>query len=206
MSKSSTGGGGRGSYAGDVIGKLIFHGKKKFWAPGADYHYHQSMAAGDNTLEGLLTRRILSSIAEQKGVFNAEAIRQDYIKFMQTPGSHNDTYCGTCHRMFFANLASNVDPKDCPDNDGHNVDAVDSIVTTVPIALLTADDEQCMNEVAATVAITRKSALSTQYAQIYAKLLRNVVVQGRDLRTSLEETAKTLRVRLPAAGDDPVTA
>ena len=31
-----------------------------------------------------------------------------YVKFMTTPGSHNDTYAGTCHRMFFANWKAGV--------------------------------------------------------------------------------------------------
>lgn len=40
---------------------------------------------------------------------------------MTTPGSHNDVYAGTCHRMFFSNYVSGKDPKKCADNDGHNV-------------------------------------------------------------------------------------
>lgn len=40
---------------------------------------------------------------------------------MTTPGSHNDVYAGTCHRMFFANYVNGKDPKKCADNDGHNV-------------------------------------------------------------------------------------
>jgi hypothetical protein len=50
--QSNTGGAGRGSYKGDIIGDVIFHGKKEYWAPGQDYHYHATLEAGDNTLEG----------------------------------------------------------------------------------------------------------------------------------------------------------
>merc|ERR1712224_198082 len=39
MSKSDTGGAGRGGFSGDIIGSVIFHGRKQYWAPGADYHY-----------------------------------------------------------------------------------------------------------------------------------------------------------------------
>ena len=42
-------------------------------------------------------------------------------RFMTTPGSHNDVYAGTCHRMFFSNYVTGKDPKKCADNDGHNV-------------------------------------------------------------------------------------
>lgn len=41
MSKSNTGGGGRGGYKGDIIGNIIFHDKKKYWKRGTSYHYHQ---------------------------------------------------------------------------------------------------------------------------------------------------------------------
>lgn len=37
-------------------------------------------------------------------ITSPEAYLGEYVTFMQTPGSHNDTYCSTAHRMFFANL------------------------------------------------------------------------------------------------------
>ena len=55
LPQSNTGGAGRGSYKGDIIGDVIFHGKKEYWAPGQDYHYHATLEAGDNTLEGKQT-------------------------------------------------------------------------------------------------------------------------------------------------------
>ena len=58
---------------------------------------------------------------------------------MQTPGSHNDTYAATAHRMFFKNLIEGVEPKLFPDNDGHNVDAIDALTYTVPIILKYSD-------------------------------------------------------------------
>ena len=38
------------------------------------------------------------------GVYKADNFREAYMQFMQTPGSHNDTYAATAHRMFFKNL------------------------------------------------------------------------------------------------------
>jgi len=40
MNLSNTGGGGRGSDQGDIIGSIINHGKKKYWIKGNSYHYH----------------------------------------------------------------------------------------------------------------------------------------------------------------------
>jgi hypothetical protein len=37
--------------------------------------------------------------------------------------------------MFFKNLVEGNDPKNCADNDGHNVDAIDALTTTVPVII-----------------------------------------------------------------------
>ena len=69
-------------------------------------------------------RVLLRTVASSKAV-DADAFRDQYVKFMQTPGSHNDSYASTAHRMFFANLFHKQKPaKDCPDNDAHNVDTI----------------------------------------------------------------------------------
>ena len=60
-------------------------------------------------------------------------MRERYIKLMTTPGSHNDTYAGTCHRMFFANRENGKPLDECPDNDHHNVDTIDGLVNLPPV-------------------------------------------------------------------------
>lgn len=201
MSKSDTGGGGRGGFRGDVIGGVIFHNKKKYWAPGANYHYHQGMEAGDNTLEAILMRRVVNITAAAGGEFAPDDILADYMKFMQTPNTHNDTYCGTAHRMFFANLAGGKDPKDCPDNDGHNVDTCDAFITAVPIALLPTSDEKAEENVKEVVRLTRKSPESERFGAQFARLLRAVVFEGADVESVIYNT-----FRMKPRGPDPVTA
>jgi ADP-ribosylglycohydrolase len=102
MNLSNTGGGGRGSDKGDIVGDVILHGKKKYWQRGGNNHYHLGLQAGENTLEAQLVR-VLSKSISSLGTFSANDFRERYIKFMTTPGNHNDTYASTCHRMFFAN-------------------------------------------------------------------------------------------------------
>lgn len=62
LNLSSTGGGGRGSDKGNIIGDVINHGsrpaklllkpplicvgKQKYWKRGADYHYHATLVKG----------------------------------------------------------------------------------------------------------------------------------------------------------------
>lgn len=55
MALSNTGGHGRGGQQGSIIGDVINHGKKQFWGVKG-MHYHQGMAAGDNTLNALCAR------------------------------------------------------------------------------------------------------------------------------------------------------
>ena len=121
-----------------IIGDIINHGKEHLWDPSKQIHYHATLHKGEPTLEVQIARVLMKSIVATNGVFDADHFRQSYITFMTTPGSHNDTYASTCHRMFFANLYfRQLNPKDCPDNDQHNVDAIDGLVLPTIVALAT---------------------------------------------------------------------
>jgi hypothetical protein len=71
------------------------------------------MAAGENTLNALCARVVLRGIADNGGKYDARRFLADYVKFMTTPGSHNDTYAESFHRDFFAAWARGVAPEDC---------------------------------------------------------------------------------------------
>eukprot|EP00614_Pseudopedinella_elastica_P002794 CAMPEP_0172602786 /NCGR_PEP_ID=MMETSP1068-20121228/22962_1 /TAXON_ID=35684 /ORGANISM="Pseudopedinella elastica, Strain CCMP716" /LENGTH=253 /DNA_ID=CAMNT_0013404269 /DNA_START=108 /DNA_END=866 /DNA_ORIENTATION=- len=154
MSKSNVNGGGRGTFSrapDTIIGGVINHGKLDFWEPGKDYHYHCTLDAGENTLEASLVRVLLRYMAEGgcsadptaaaaaagSGGGDWEAgFRARYVDFMTTPGSHNDCYASTCHRMFFFNLRRRgLEPARCPDNDQHNVDTIDGLALPTVAAL-----------------------------------------------------------------------
>jgi ADP-ribosyl-[dinitrogen reductase] hydrolase len=110
------------THATTVIGDVINHGKQDLWSANKSIHYHATLKAGEPTLEVQLARVLMKSIVATNGKFDDDHFREAYIQFMTTPGSHNDTYASTCHRMFFANLILHkLPPKDCPDNDKHNV-------------------------------------------------------------------------------------
>jgi len=208
MGKSNTAGGGRGSDQGSIIGDVINHGKRKFWASGTTYHYHQGMAAGDNTLEGVLTRNVIRVVGEA-GKFNPDAIISDYVSFMTTPGSHNDTYASTAHRMFFANHVKGMPIDKCPDNDRHNVDTTDAITMAIPICLLAPDDETAATQAAATVALTRDSPVAQELAKTFCRLLRRVIL-GTDLREAVTELSTEINFdvarAVERAREDPLTA
>jgi ADP-ribosylglycohydrolase len=207
MNKSSTGGGGRGSDSGEIIGKVINHGKKDYWTARGSYHYHCTLARGENTLETQLVRLVCRSITENGGRFDPDDLRRRYVEFMTTPGSHNDCYASTCHRMFFANLTSGLPPERCPDNDGHNVDTIDGIAMTVPVALALSTgkpSDEMQRQAASCASVTRNSRQLQSYVGQYADVLSQVV-QGAPLIDVLER-AHGAGVRGSERRPDPVVA
>lgn len=52
------------------------------------------MAAGENTLNAVCARVVMRGIAANGGIYSPERFLEDYVAFMTTPGSHNDTYAG----------------------------------------------------------------------------------------------------------------
>merc|ERR1712046_108941 len=98
-------------------------------------------------------------------------------------------------------------PKDCPDNDNHNVDTADSIVTTIPVALSAATDDTAVENVKKMVSITRDSQQSQQYAALFALTLRRVVMDGAPVLTAVQSAAEAIGMTLPTSlASDPVTA
>jgi len=97
----------------------------------------------------------------------------------------------TAHRMFFANYAlHHHSPNECADNDGHNVDAIDGLVLTIPLIVWYAEQQQQNDTQQRNQAITeiiqliRKSKILPSYAIEYANILVDVL-HGQDLRESI---------------------
>jgi len=190
MNLSSTGGGGRGGDGGDIVGKVINHGKKQYWTRQGQYFYHCTLAKAENTLEASLVRLVCESISENSGTFKPEEMRKKYMDFMQTPGSHNDCYASTCHRMFFANLKRGVPPEKCPDNDGHNVDTIDGLILGLPVGLATLElpFEEAAKSIRSCTAVTRNTTVLASYEGHLLTILRDVLA-GTPIRKALETNA-----------------
>ena len=206
LNKSDPNGGGRlrsfsssrngGAKQVSIIGDVINHGKLPYWDPKKSHHYHATLQSGENTLEAQLVRVLMKIIIASGGRFNEDHFRKAYIDFMTTKDSHNDTYASTCHRMFFANLIiGKLDPKDCPDNDGHNVDAIDGLVLPTVTALaetarqlaisgnVSLDDEgrkTIQMAAARTAAVTRSSSVLEKVSEVWADLVTAAVITPND--------------------------
>ncbi|KAG7368087.1 ADP-ribosylglycohydrolase-domain containing protein [Nitzschia inconspicua] len=212
LNKSDLNGGGRSkgsngkSFDKTIIGDVINHGKQDLWSPQKSIHYHATLQKGENTLEVSIARVLMRSIVQTGGVFDAEHFRNAYVKFMTTPGSHNDTYASTCHRMFFANMIfRQLPPKDCPDNDQHNVDTMDGLVLPTIVALsgirnINSIDPASIEQAAADCAsVTRRSSVLEKVSSQWAKVVVSAVTETNDdaFHQSLNEFSRQTIRRLP---------
>jgi len=207
LNKSDLNGGGRSksmstsSSTATIIGDIINHGKQKLWSPNESNHYHGTLQRGENTLEVSLARVLMKSIVVNDGIFDADHFRDAYIKFMTTPGSHNDTYASTCHRMFFANMIfRQLPPQDCPDNDHHNVDTMDGLILPTIVALagirthiisnnnndnnnnskLTTLNDEVQKFAADCAAVTRRSSVLEGISSLWATVVLEAVRNPND--------------------------
>ena len=219
LNKSDPNGGGRRSFFGGsksktIIGDVINHDKLKYWDPKKSIHYHATLQAGENTLEMQLARVLMKSIVANNGQFNEDHFRKSYVDFMTTKGSHNDTYASTCHRMFFANMVfHNKEPKDCPDNDGHNVDTIDGLVLPTVAALAETarqlhlgnkEGEGSINDIqkaaARTAAVTRSSSILERASEVWAGLIYAAITKDAtesEMEQPLLDVARALGLNSP---------
>ena len=195
MNKSATGGGGRGSFGGSVIGDVINHGKKHLWDPNESNHYHCTLKKGENTLEAQLVRLLVRTIAQNRK-FDANTFRNEYVSFMTTPGTHNDAYASTCHRMFFANATRGVPLEDCPDNDNHNVDTIDGLALPTVVALASLRSmsrSESDQAVAQCVRVTRNSKPLEAAAVAWNGALRAVINDGMPMGEAVQRACSESR-------------
>ncbi len=95
----------------------ILHDQARYWGQRG-VHYHQFLAAGENTLNFQLASQLSAQIARLSR-YDADAWLALYVDFMLSPGSHHDTYVEEYHREFFTNYARGRKPRACGIADVH---------------------------------------------------------------------------------------
>ena len=95
----------------------ILHEQAQYWGQRG-IHYHQSLRAGENTLNLQLAKVLIESLIA-RGSYDAHDYLQRYIHFMLTPGQHRDTYLEEYHRKFFTAYARGTVPRKCAGGDIH---------------------------------------------------------------------------------------
>jgi ADP-ribosylglycohydrolase len=108
----------------------ILHSQAKYWGKKG-IHYHQFLAAGENTLNVQICNLLIESL-RQHAAYKRDDFLKRYIVFMTTPNHHRDTYIEECHRNFFANYARGLAPHKCGVTEKH----IGGLIGIIPIVLL----------------------------------------------------------------------
>jgi ADP-ribosylglycohydrolase len=95
----------------------ILHDQRPFWGRRG-VHYHQFLAAGENTLNSKLALELFGLLRRDRD-YDPERWLERYVAFMTTPGRHRDTYVEEYHRHFFTNLGAGRKPINCGVRDVH---------------------------------------------------------------------------------------
>ncbi|GFO45496.1 poly(ADP-ribose) glycohydrolase arh3 [Plakobranchus ocellatus] len=207
---SAVDGSGRGSTSSSqaVIGNIILHDKLKFWnGSSTSNHYHQGMKAGDSTLNAVMALHVLQTmnrvdhdlVKPEKDVRGA--VLEDYIGFMTTPNSHNDTYAESFHRAFFKDWMSEGKPKQANEvlefaenrskkqmagKPDHQLAVVGSLVAIIPWIVRNAhrSEKDCAQSVVDFVRLTHPVPSLIPFVDTYARLL-HAVINGKDLKSEV---------------------
>lgn len=157
MHIESPGGPGKDACDTDVVGSVILHDKRPFWSVPR-MHYHQSLTKGENTLNVQCARVLMQTVVEH-GRYDEGDYLENYVDFMVTPGTHNDTYAESYHRQFFRNFSQGVSVFECGRMDAHDTPSVGALVSVPIIAFAYHHDVALAKEMALRhVRLTHKSA------------------------------------------------
>lgn len=162
----------------------ILHEQAAYWGqPGV--HYHQFLAAGENTLNFQLARLLYRQVTTA-GHYDADAWLTAYLDFMGTPGRHRDTYVEECHRGFFTRLAEGIPPRLCGIEDVHigGLAAVPALFAALPGIQLS--DLRAI--VATHVGLTHRHPRVLKAADTLVRLLA-AVAAGEPLQQAIETQA-----------------
>jgi ADP-ribosylglycohydrolase len=95
----------------------ILRDQAAFWGKRG-VHYHQFLAAGENTLNSRLAVELYAMVRRDHD-YDPERWLERYVTLMLEPGWHRDTYLEEYHRHFFTNLAAGRKPISCGVRDIH---------------------------------------------------------------------------------------
>merc|ERR1712054_398278 len=150
------------------------------------------------------------SIIAKDGTFDRAHFTERYVEFMTTPGSHNDTYASTAHRMFFANRQQGKPLTECPDNDHHNVDVIDAFDVPVVVALATAQSPDPEAVKSSALATRGLSPQVLRHCELISDILHQLVTSNHPTKETLQQAGLKLGVDIAGAQrsglKDPVTA
>eukprot|EP00908_Phaeocystis_cordata_P011174 Transcript_22016.p2 GENE.Transcript_22016~~Transcript_22016.p2 ORF type:complete len:210 (-),score=45.42 Transcript_22016:374-1003(-) len=153
-----------------------------------------------------MMRLAMRSVTAEGG-FELDRMQREYVDFMTTPGTHDDAYASSYHRMFFARRAQGLPLRECPSNDGHNVDAIDGLIVPAVVLLsdVTSAEPHARGTAQESVRVTRSSPRVESYVGELSLMLR-AVLGGQSASDAAQDAARRLGRPISTAQPDPVVA
>ncbi|MFM8733822.1 MAG: ADP-ribosylglycohydrolase family protein [Pirellulales bacterium] len=161
-------------------------------------HYHQFLAAGENTLNYRLAVELFDLVRRHRD-HDPERWLDRYVALMLEPGWHRDTYVEEYHRHFFTNLAAGRKPVNCGVRDVH-------IGGLVPVPALVAalgpGHPDLRTLVRTHVGLTHKDDEVLAAADALVRMLVAVLPRADAAPRTVAEAADTLREAILGYGRD----
>tara|TARA_A100001015_G_scaffold97768_1_gene108581 strand:+ start:3254 stop:4228 length:975 start_codon:yes stop_codon:yes gene_type:complete len=166
----------------------ILHDQVKYWGRRG-VHYHQFLAAGENTINYQLGKELYLNIL-QNGAYDSNKWLLRYIDCLLEKGWHRDTYLEEYHRAFFDNYANGVAPSNCGIDDLHigGLSHVPCLLAGLIETGVTGLDEQLF-QVEKHVRLTHRNRYVSEAAAAMTRILYSLG-DGIDLLKALECHAK----------------
>ena len=179
----------------------ILRDQAAFWGKRG-VHYHQFLAAGENTLNSRLAVELYDMVRRDRD-YDPERWLERYVTLMLEPGWHRDTYLEEYHRHFFTNLASGRKPISCGVRDIH----IGGLVpVSAIVAALGARHPDLRRIVRLHVGLTHKDDHVLAAADALVKMLADVVPTPEADPPTVAEAAETLRHAILEHGRDWISA
>ena len=166
----------------------ILHDQVKYWGRRG-VHYHQFLAAGENTVNYQLGKELYLNIL-QNGTYDSNKWLTRYIDCLLEKGWHQDTYLEEYHRAFFDNYAKGVAPSNCGIDDLHigGLSHVPCLLAGLIEIGVTGLEEQLF-QVEKHVRLTHRNRYVSEAAAAMTRVLYSIG-DGIDLLKALECHAK----------------
>ena len=166
----------------------ILHDQVKYWGRRG-VHYHQFLAAGENTVNYQLGKELYLNIL-QNGTYDSNKWLTRYIECLLEKGWHQDTYLEEYHRAFFDNYAKGVAPSNCGIDDLHigGLSHVPCLLAGLIEIGVTGLEEQLF-QVEKHVRLTHRNRYVSEAAAAMTRVLYSIG-DGIDLLKALECHAK----------------
>jgi len=134
-------------------------------------------------LEELCARVLLRTLTAT-GRYDPADFLREYVAFMTTQDSHNDTYAESFHRDFFANYARGLTPASYAGAEGHDTASIGGLVGLPPVIFVTLHQGGPAAASAAALTqlrLTHRSSKLERYILEYSDLLVHLAqeVPGR---------------------------